>query len=162
MSKNVPEGKKNEVSSHVRLVYLLVAFGIVTVLVVIGCFGCSNDALPLGEADALVLLQNLSGTVWEPDSNHLPVELDGTCIDRLEFGAIPDVDMNLAVVVYHEGNLVGEVGELHGNSHGLTLTLGTETAFEARYSASADGSTETLSLVGSDKRKAYFQKKASR
>lgn len=161
MGKEVA-GKKNEVDSHVRLVYLLVAFGIVTVLVVIGCFGCSNDALPLGEADALVLLQKLSGTVWEPDSSQRPVELEGVCIARLEFGTVPDADMNLAVIVFCDDNFVGESGELHGNSHGLTLTMGTAARFEVQYSASADGSTETLSLVGSDKRKAYFQKKASR
>ncbi len=157
MGKEVA-GKKNEAGSHVRLVYLLVAFGIVTVLVVIGCFGCSNEGLPMGEADALVQLQKLSGTVWEPDSNHLPVELNGACIDRLEFGAIPDVDMNLAVVVYSDGSPVGVAGELHSNSHGLTLTLGAEIAFEARYSASADGTTETFSLAGEDKRKTYFRK----
>jgi hypothetical protein len=154
--------EKMSADNHSRLIYLLVAFGLVTVLVVIGCFGCSNENIPIGEANALVQLQKLSGTEWTPDFAQPTVSIEGVVINRLRFGTVPDVNLNLDVTVFGDGNPIGESWVLHGNSHGLSMTTETGSVLVARYSASSDGLTETFSVVDADDRKAYFLKGGSR
>lgn len=162
MNKKASVVKGEGVDVHSRLIYLLVAFGLVTVLVVIGCFGCSNENPPMGEVNALVQMQKLSGTNWTADSAQPSVDMEGAVIDRLRFGNVPDADMNLDVAVFCDGNPVGESWILHGNAHGLSITTGTGSTFVAQYSASSDGQTETFSITGADNRKAYFRKEPSR
>ncbi|MDY4611771.1 MAG: hypothetical protein SPD11_14270 [Sphaerochaetaceae bacterium] len=157
---SVVQGKGVDV--HSRLIYLLVAFGLVTVLVVIGCFGCSNENPPMGEVNALVQLQKLGGTEWTADAAQPTVDVEGSAIERLRFGNVPDADMNLDVTVFCAGNPVGESWVLHGNAHGLSVTTGTGGVLAVQYSASSDGLTETFSITNADNRKAYFRKGTAR
>lgn len=156
------EGKgKGTGDAHSRLIYLLVAFGLVTVCVVIGCFGCSNEPLQLGEVNALIQVQRLGGTTWGADISQGMQGLDGWTIERLEFSMTPSENLDLDVELFEDGNPMGMAGVLHGNAQGLSLRVESKDIyFDARYSVSTDGNTETFVLVDSQGIKAYFQKQA--
>jgi len=154
-------GKKTEVDAHTRLVYLLVAFGLVTVLVAIGCFGCSNETAPIGEAEALLQLQNLVGTQWLYDDTSGEVEMDGIELHKIRFGSVPDADMNLDVSAYEEGNPVGLAWTMHINAHGLTITTIDGAKLTVSHSTSSGGSTENITLTDEDGRKLYFLKEST-
>lgn len=161
MENDAKQKTKKKIDDHVRLVYLLVAFGLVTVLVAIGCFGCSNEIAPMGEAEALLQLQNLVGTQWLYDDTEGEAELDGIELHRIRFGSIPDADMNLDVSAYEEGNPVGQAWKMHVNAHGLTITTGEGEKLTVAHSTSSGGSTENVTLTDEGGRKFYFLKETT-
>ncbi len=156
-NKAVARGGK-EVDTHSRLIYLLVAFGIVTILTVIGCFGCSQERLNLTEAEILEQLKVLRGSQWIADSAQDVPEVNGLFIDVIVFSANPNAEMDLEAHCYESGNSYKIASHLHGNAHGFVLTIA-EQGFGFKYSESTDGATRTISIEDVDGHTFYYMPK---
>ena len=160
-----PKEKKKLTFNRIHIAMLSVSATVLVFILAFSCYGCSYQPVtPPSPEEAKVTLETLYNTTWIlDDTMGVPTlsELGNQAVERfvIDEKRVDSEETNTTMFLKNSPPLRIEL--LYKEGYGFTIKSGSKTfAVKILYSASKDGKSETLTMIGNEsKTHCYYLKK---